>query len=488
MIEITRSETNTIAGKKSKMKQTKLKILLLTVFMFFLSILSFTENRVLIVGIADYPGSINDIDGPERDTELMQEIAKKIGFKDNQIKVLLNSNATRDNILGQFRHWLIEGVGKNDKVLFYFSGHGYQVADKNGDESDACDESLVPYESKLEYMIIDDKINELISDVPSKQMMIIIDSCFSGTATKLIDITNNGKMLKSNAGCNDPENLKSISVVDDKETDETDRKYIAMSAAAQNEVARGAFQKGEGSLFTQGMYNIIKRSRNPLSFKELRNKLAEHIKGVCAVSNWSTHTPQIEGNETYFSKDIFSFVTHDYSFATDIEDKEMTKTNFDFLERIVMSRQFLVLMKSKSKNYKIGDELAFEVTPSKGGYLNILEIDPKRSINVIFPNKFNSNNEVTAGEKIEIPGPKIGQFKFVAKEPYGESHVIAIVTKRPLNLYKAGIGEITGHFKSIRDDDAINMRDIFSKSISVEPDGEMEFGAGEVKVKIEAKK
>ncbi|KAL8277646.1 hypothetical protein RQP46_009919 [Phenoliferia psychrophenolica] len=41
--------------------------------------------------------------------------------------------------------WLVEGAKPNDSLFFHFSGHGGQVADKDGDEPDGLDEWMISY-------------------------------------------------------------------------------------------------------------------------------------------------------------------------------------------------------------------------------------------------------------------------------------------------------------------------------------------------------
>ena len=74
-------------------------------------------------------------------------IIENVGYHDGDIMMLLDSEATRDNILTSVEKWLIDGTKDGDEVFLFFSGHGYQQLDVNGDEADNLDETLVPVDA-----------------------------------------------------------------------------------------------------------------------------------------------------------------------------------------------------------------------------------------------------------------------------------------------------------------------------------------------------
>ena len=52
--------------------------------------------------------------------------------------------------------WLIKGAKPGDSLFFHYSGHGSQVKDKDGDEIDGLDETILPVDFQKSGMIIDD--------------------------------------------------------------------------------------------------------------------------------------------------------------------------------------------------------------------------------------------------------------------------------------------------------------------------------------------
>ena len=80
---------------------------------------------VLIVGISDYE-YLNDLEYADDDALAFQKaLANSLGelYKEEQVKILLNKDATSAGIEAAMR-WLLKSAKENDRVFFYFSGHG----------------------------------------------------------------------------------------------------------------------------------------------------------------------------------------------------------------------------------------------------------------------------------------------------------------------------------------------------------------------------
>jgi hypothetical protein len=65
--------------------------------------------------------------------------------------------------------------------MIQYSGHGTRVIDQSGDEIDNYDEALYLYDG----VFTDDEFNELMELIPEgAKVIVVLDSCFSGTATR----------------------------------------------------------------------------------------------------------------------------------------------------------------------------------------------------------------------------------------------------------------------------------------------------------------
>jgi hypothetical protein len=158
---------------------------------------SFAAKKALLVGVADYaslPSScrlgMSDLRGPVNDVDMMKNIfTSRYGFAENEISVLLNSQATYKNIKAAFESWLVRGTQPGDIAIFYFSGHGSRVPDLNGDEEDGFDEVLCPYDMVPRggaNIILDDEMGLWLAKLEGRTVIVILDSCHSGGATRSI--------------------------------------------------------------------------------------------------------------------------------------------------------------------------------------------------------------------------------------------------------------------------------------------------------------
>ena len=149
------------------------------------------KGRALLIGIDRYQ-YVSPLIGTVNDARAMKAfVSSHLGFDDGDVRMLLDGEATRDNILGAIAEWLIDGTGTGDDVFLYYSGHGFQQRDENADETDRLDETLVPVDVTVDGngvpqgMITDDEVAALLARLPGRRAQIVIDSCHSGTSDRL---------------------------------------------------------------------------------------------------------------------------------------------------------------------------------------------------------------------------------------------------------------------------------------------------------------
>ena len=106
------------------------------------------EDRALLIGVGRYAHFEEKLNGVSLDLGMMKELSQLMGFKEHGIKVLENEQASTAGVNEAIEDWLIRGTGPQDRVLFYFSGHGSQVPDENNDEKDHFDEVLLLYDGR----------------------------------------------------------------------------------------------------------------------------------------------------------------------------------------------------------------------------------------------------------------------------------------------------------------------------------------------------
>ena len=133
----------------------------------------------LFVAISDYKSPENDLTYPvsQNIVTLMRDA---LDPWIDHVRVLNDGQATRSGILNAIDTFLGQ-AGPDDTVYFHFVGHGTQVLDLSGDESDDLDEAIAPYDER---MITDDEIDDLFQALSAKRAILVFESCHSGTINR----------------------------------------------------------------------------------------------------------------------------------------------------------------------------------------------------------------------------------------------------------------------------------------------------------------
>lgn len=159
------------------------------------------EKSALLIGVADYRNSGNnleDLKGPINDVLLIQEqILPVLGYRFDKIITLTGRDATRSNIQKAIATFVKHGGV--DERFFFFAGHGSQVPDTDGDETDDVDEVILPYDAKYDgqgnlipgSVISDDDLKEWFAPLKGKKLFAVLDSCHSGTGFRAMDLSFN---------------------------------------------------------------------------------------------------------------------------------------------------------------------------------------------------------------------------------------------------------------------------------------------------------
>ena len=129
------------------------------------------------VSPAAYGGWSGPLAACEFDANDMAAIAKTKGMKST---VLLTKKATRANMLAAMRA-AAKTLASGDFFFLTYSGHGGQVPDVTGEEIDKKDETWCLFDGQL----IDDELYcELAQFKPGVRILVLSDSCHSGTVTR----------------------------------------------------------------------------------------------------------------------------------------------------------------------------------------------------------------------------------------------------------------------------------------------------------------
>lgn len=128
-----------------------------------------------LIGNNDYKGAIPALDTPIADVEaIADQLKQKLGYEVNVVR-----NASRSDIILTLKK-AADSATRDESVLIMYAGHGYQVdSTRQGYwiPTDASNKSP-------ERWVSNNDITKFMSAIPAKQVILISDSCFSGSLTK----------------------------------------------------------------------------------------------------------------------------------------------------------------------------------------------------------------------------------------------------------------------------------------------------------------
>ena len=149
------------------------------------------SKKALLIGINYYDTPSAKLNGCVNDVVNMRNmLIDAYGYDSTNITVLRDdaTNAvnkpTASNIVKQLTSIISQSASLKE-IWIHYSGHGSQIKDTNGDESDKKDEIIVPSDYLRAGVITDDQIFNIVkqSQCPT---MLIFDSCNSGTVCDLM--------------------------------------------------------------------------------------------------------------------------------------------------------------------------------------------------------------------------------------------------------------------------------------------------------------
>jgi hypothetical protein len=140
----------------------------------------------LCIGLNDYPGTSSDLSGCVNDANDWAGALQARGFT---VETLLNAKAKGAAIRAAMTK-VIDQATSGDLVVITYSGHGSFVPDDDGDEPDGTDECLCPHDITTKGPLTDDDLFDLYSSkAAGVRLVMISDSCHSGTVAKFAPVT-----------------------------------------------------------------------------------------------------------------------------------------------------------------------------------------------------------------------------------------------------------------------------------------------------------
>ena len=405
------------------------------------------EDRALLIGVGRYAQFEEKLNGVSLDIGMMREFVHLMGFKSHEIKVLEHEHASAANVYNAIENWLINGVRADDRVLFYFSGHGSQIPDENDDEDDQFDEVLLLYDTvlaekrgqqTLNGVLLDDHLNHMLARMKSRNILVILDACHSGSATKRMQLSSRSfqtgqakvkyfyysPLLEAAGGSGSFDLMKPRAIPG------SESHYVAITACRDDEKTVATAQ---GSIFTLGLRQTVRSAAAAgasITPEELQlgttKFIREQIRSDVAVFH-----PQIAGN-LLLRKRPLKLVSAGGGNGF-VRQK---------LETLVLKSNETVWIKLNKACFEPGEAMEISVWIPEPGFLNLMHIAADDQATVLFPNQYHPQNAVGRG-KISLPTRRM-DFEMVAEGPSGPNLIIAFITRLPINGYQDGFKTAKG--------------------------------------------
>lgn len=138
----------------------------------------------IVIGIEQYREKLPKADFADRDAKLVGEyLTKVLGYPEENVIVRTNDKASMNDLTKYLESWLPNNVEEGGSVFIYYSGHGAPNT-KTGDAY------LVPYDGdptfveKTGYPL--KKLYAQLESLPTKDITVVLDSCFSGAGGRSV--------------------------------------------------------------------------------------------------------------------------------------------------------------------------------------------------------------------------------------------------------------------------------------------------------------
>ncbi len=192
-------------------------------------------HYAVIVGIADYPGTANDLTYTVKDAVAVHQtlLTDAEGWSTGRVALLLDEQATKEAVRGAIEAFA-DHASPEDTLVFFFSGHGAL-----GEGADGIHGYLCTYGSALGHFIRDDEMASWLGATSFGRFVVILDACYSGAHIR----SSIGKVkaldMSSDFLSTDPfvERLMALSSLAPASLRELERDIVVLTATAHDLLA-----------------------------------------------------------------------------------------------------------------------------------------------------------------------------------------------------------------------------------------------------------
>jgi hypothetical protein len=448
-------------------------IVVLGVLLFMVSSVV-AKDRALLIGIDKYRGPfVKDLFGCENDTKILRDfLVNKLSFRDEDIKTLANESATESNVRNTVQQWLIDDTKWGDRVFFAYSGHGSRVPDISGDEDrDHMDEVIALYDVRVKEplisgkplipatgYILDDDISRWIAGLFGRQVVMLFDSCNSGTISRgpgnqgfesrFLSLSNSAKETVYSPDYDTSPKYRDVSTVNEDFLDGVVSGAVIISAARADQEAfpilAPKYDRMQGAL----TYLFVEKQQEQLvPVRSLQNILSRGMDELKQTNllhmggNGQFQIPQIEvyGDELNELPSLAGLPSSGWITALGIAlHNPLSKASVSLWTRD--NRRSYSLSKLDEYN-RLGEMIPLSVNASQAGHLYVWVFSERNEARCLFPSIHDHKNFVEAGT-YSFPRCKEGKkdcppeerYELFAGKPEGDDLWVALLTEKPLTL------------------------------------------------------
>jgi hypothetical protein len=272
-------------------------------------------KRAVLIGINKYQVPGADLQGCVNDVKnLSGVLTTYYGFADKDIATLTDAQATKKGMERAIKK-LITKAKKGDVLLLHYSGHGSNVPDDNGDESDHRDEILCPTDLDWKNPFRDDWLRKALGKLRREvNLTVIMDCCHSGTITRVMNpfdaprrqrylpcpldlmATESGRKLRGTLRGQlgkAPRGRKRK-----KDIVHADIQELLITGCRDTQTSADAYISGSyNGALTYYLVESIKEAEGKLTYRELHQRTAAKLK-----QEDFDQIPQLEGRRTSFDR------------------------------------------------------------------------------------------------------------------------------------------------------------------------------------------
>ena len=141
----------------------------------------YNDSWALIIGINKYKNVDHLNFAVEDAIDVKEMLSDKYGFKESNIKLITDADATKENILAGFNE-ILKKAGERDRVIIFFAGHGDTYKLPTGGYKGY----LIPVDGDLEDLFLSgiamNTIYEIADMSFAKHILYLVDACYGGLA------------------------------------------------------------------------------------------------------------------------------------------------------------------------------------------------------------------------------------------------------------------------------------------------------------------